>query len=88
MRIVQPPWLGAESVHLKKCFHLGPVSVHSFHELTQKESPTILKQARGIKTREGWANALAADDTQVEALTLTIPNPRRISGRSNFHKQF
>ena len=42
----------------------------------QKESPTILKQARGIKTREGWEKALAADDTQVEALTLTIPNPR------------
>ena len=70
---------------------MGSVSVHSFHELMQKESPTVLKQARGIKTKafaKRWAKLLAADDTQVDALTLTIPNPCQISGISNFPKQF
>ena len=70
---------------------MGPVSVHSFHELMQKESLTILKQARGIKTKafaKRWAILLPVDDTQVEALTLTIPNPCRISYIRNFLNSF
>ena len=62
---------------------MGPVSVHSFHELMQKESLTILKQARGIMTKafaKRWAILLPADDTQVEALTLTIPNQGQARG--------